>query len=69
MMLCYVCPTSGRKVAKFVDQRQAAEPSPQKLQTINKVRCPDCGRVHDIWDVGAWMTDTAPPDGRTPASN
>jgi hypothetical protein len=69
MMLCYVCPTSGRKVAKAVDQRDAAEPSLQSLKNINKVRCPDCGRLHDIWDVGAWMTDAAPPSERSLASH
>jgi hypothetical protein len=69
MMLCYVCPTSGRKVAIFVDQREAAEPSLRNLRNINKVMCPDCSRHHDIWDVGAWMTDAAPPARRTPTSN
>jgi len=68
MMLCYVCPTSGRKVAKFLGRRRLADHTSSNLDKLNKIRCPDCGRVHDVWDVGAWMTDAAPPKTR-PVAN
>ena len=69
MMLCYVCPTSGRKVAKFLGRHSPAEPAAPNFHKLNKVRCPDCGRVHDVWDIGAWMTDAGPPKTRKRVAN
>jgi hypothetical protein len=64
MMLCYVCPTSGRKVAKFLGHRRSTDALSRNLRKLNKLRCPDCGRVHDVWDVGAWTNDAAPLKAR-----
>jgi hypothetical protein len=49
--LCFVCPTSGREVVTQLEVGLAS------LATVNihQVGCPECGHMHGIADVGAWV--------------
>lgn len=49
--LCFVCPSSGRKVVTQFDAGLASLAS----LNIHQVGCSECGRMHALADVGAWV--------------
>ena len=49
--LCFVCPTSGRKVVTVLEVDLVS----LAALHIHQVGCPECGRMHRIEEVGAWM--------------